>query len=267
MTVQLEARETDRTQLFPAEPTPDSSTSVSKALQLLDAFRNATASLGVSDLARRAGVPKSTAFRLLANLEQGGFIERVGTKYQLSWSIFELGNRVEQCKPKGLRDVALPFLSELYVASGRAVHMAVLDGADVVYLEKIHGHKAVRLPSYIGGRIPASCSALGKAMLAFSDQETVMNAVRMPMPRRTQYSITHPGRLINQLHQVQQDGVAYDHEEVALGLTCVGAPILRRGRAVAAVSISAPTTGFAAETFRRMVRSTAAGITEALANN
>ena len=247
-----------------APDSADNSTSVLKALQLLDVFRNTSQSVGVSELARRAGIHKSTAFRLLATLERGGFLERVGTKYRLSWRIFELGNRVEQCAPSGLRDVALPFLAELYAASGRAVHLAVLDGAEVVYLEKIHGHKSNRIPSTIGGRMPATCSALGKAILAFSDKQTVDTVLAQPMPRFTQYSVVDPGRLIRQLHQIQIEGVAQDAEEIILGLTCVAAPILSNGRAVAAVSVSSPTTGFNAAATIEMTLRAARGITAAL---
>lgn len=244
----------------------DTSTSVLKALQLLDAFCRTSQEVGVSELSRRAGIHKSTAFRLLTTLEQGGFIDRVGTKYRLSWRMFELGNRVEHCAPQGLRDVALPYLSELFTASGRAVHLAVLHGSDIVYLEKIHSHKSTRLPSTIGGRMAATCSALGKAILAFSDKAVVQDVLARPLPRFTQYSITQAPRLIGQLHQVQREGVAHDREEAALGLTCVAAPITRQGRAVASISISSPTIGFNAATMGELVRDAAKGVSQTLLN-
>lgn len=243
---------------------PDTSTSVLKALQLLEAFCSTSREIGVSELSRRAGVHKSTAFRLLTTLEQGGFVDRIGTKYRLAWRIFELGNRVEHCAPRGLRDLALPYLSELYTASGRAVHLAVLRGSDVVYLEKIHSHRSTRLSTSIGGRMAASCSALGKAILAFSDKEVVDSLLAAPLPRLTQYSITEPVRFVKQLHQIQREGVAYDREEAALGLTCVSAPIIRQGRAIAAVSISSPTNGFNAAASVELVRNAAQGISAAL---
>ena len=257
---QHEVLETPRT----AVSSSDGSTSVLKALQLMDAFRNGSRLLGVSDLSRRAGIHKSTAFRLLATLERGGYVERVGTKYQLSLRVFEMGNRVELCKPSGLRDVALPFLSELYATVNRTVHLGVLDGGEVLYLEKIHGHRAKRLPTTIGGRMPANCTAIGKAMLAFSDKETVMAVLDQPLTRMTPYSNNHPGRLVSQLHQIQVDGIAHDREEVALGLICVAAPILRRGRAVAAISVSSPTAGFNETLVGEQVRAAAQGISAAM---
>ncbi|MER2135021.1 MAG: IclR family transcriptional regulator [Arthrobacter sp.] len=248
----------------PEQGSFDTSTSVLKALRLLDAFGTASQQVGVSELARQAGIHKSTAFRLLTTLAQGGFIDRVGSKYRLSWRVFELGNRVEHCAPQGLRDLALPYLSELFTVSGRTVHLAVLNGPDVVYLEKIHSHKSTRLPTAIGGRMPATCSALGKAILAFSDKTVVDPVLAIPLPRFTQYSITQTSRLIAQLHKVQQEGVAYDREEVALGLTCVAAPVIRHGRAVAAISVSSPTNGFNAAATAEMVRHASKGISRAL---
>jgi len=236
------------------------STSVSKALQLLDSFRTAGPSLGVSELARRAGIAKSTAFRLLAYLERAGYVERVGTEYRLSWRLFELGNRVDHCRPRGLRDLALPFLSELYVSTNNVVHLGVLEGQDVVYLEKIHGHRAIRTPSTVGGRMPAACVGLGKAMLAFSHPDTVRPVVTAGLKRRTPYSISEPGRFLGELARVRANGVAFDREEAALGLTCVAAPILVAGRPVAAISVSGATSRFNANATATLVRRAAAQI-------
>lgn len=222
----------------------EATTSVTKALQLLDAFRGAAGALGVSELARRSGLPKSTAFRLLATLESGGYVERVGRAYQLAWRLFELGNGVSACRPKGLRDVAMPFLSELHVRTRLVTQLAVLDGGDVIYLEKIRGHAALRIPTNVGGRVPANCSGLGKAMLAFSDPETIREVVEEGLARRTPYSIVDPGRFLAELRRIHASGVAVDREEAALGLTCVAAPILYEGRAIAAVSVSGPSTRF-----------------------
>ncbi|TDD89168.1 IclR family transcriptional regulator [Saccharopolyspora karakumensis] len=228
----------------PAASRDSTSTSVTKALQLLEAFRQGGPNLGVSELARRAGIPKSTAFRLLAGLEHSGYIERVGTDYRISSLLFELGNRAHHCRPQGLRDLAMPYLSDLYVSTGNVVHLAILDGVDVVYLEKIHGHHAVETPTAVGGRMPAACVGLGKAIVAFSERSVAQRVVTAGLQRRTPYSIAEPWRFVNVLDRVRTNGIAFDHEEAALGLTCVAAPILVDGRAIAAISISGATTRF-----------------------
>jgi DNA-binding IclR family transcriptional regulator len=218
--------------------------SVTKALQLLDAFRDARGALGVSEVARLAGVPKSTAFRLLSYLEKAGFVERAGKEYLLGGRLFELGNSVPMCRRGGLRDTALPHLSELFVATGKVVQLGVLEGSDVVYLEKITGRDTVDVPTAVGMRMPASCTALGKAMLAFSDRETIGHVLHHGLVRRTRYSHADPARFLNELRRVHDERIAFDREEVQVGLVCAAAPVLQGGRAVAAVSVSGRATHF-----------------------
>lgn len=230
--------------LSPAEGSDSrQATSVGKALQLLAAFRGTKPELGVSDLARRAGMPKSTAFRLLADLESAGFVERSGTKYRLGISLFELGSRVGFCRPNGLRELAMHDLSELHVNTGLTAHLGVLEGGEVVYVEKVHGGNPLRTVTTPGARQPASCSGLGKAMLAWTGPQEVRFVVEAGLPRLTRNSITEPGRFFRELDRIREAGVAYDREESALGLTCVAAPLIAGGRVVAAVSVSGPTVG------------------------
>lgn len=232
---------------------------VNKALSLLDVFRG-HGPMGVSEIARRAHIAKSTAFRLLAHLEEAGFVERVGTDYRLGWRLFELGNGVRHCQPRGLRDVAAPYLGDLFARTQVVVQLAVLDGTDVMYLDKVYGPGSPKTPSIVGGRVPATCTALGKAILAFSDRETVEGVLRGGLIRRTRYSIAEPGRLAQQLRQVRVEGVAYDREESALGLVCVAAPIVVNGRAEAAVSVSGPATRFDVDAVAGLVRRAAVQI-------
>ncbi|MFW5470233.1 IclR family transcriptional regulator [Knoellia sp. CPCC 206435] len=238
-------------------------TSVGKALELLAAFRGTIPELGVSELARRAGMPKSTAFRLLADLEHAGFVARSGAKYRLGLSLFELGSRVGFCRPNGLRDVAIHDLSSLHVQTGLTAHLAILEGTDVVYVEKVHAANWPRVVTVPGARMPASCTGLGKAILAFSDGATVRAVVESGLPRRTRNSITEPGRFVRELRRVREAGVAYDREEGTLGLSCVAAPILVGGGAVAAISASGPTFGTSWERVESHVRRSAEGISRA----
>ena len=235
-------------------------TSIGKAMALLDAFTADVASLGASELARRAGVPKSTTHRLLAFLEANGYVERTGTSYRLGQRLFELGNHIAFCRPRGLRDVALPYLTDLYERSHQVVHLAVLDGTDVLYLEKLFGHRHVRTPSYVGGRVPATCCALGKALLAFGDDTSVAAAIASGLRPLTPYTLANETLFRSELARVHHEGVAYDREEVAVGLTCVAAPILKHGHAVAAVSVAGPTGAFDPTQHAAGVRRAANGI-------
>lgn len=241
--------------------------SVTKALQLLDTFRTHGPTLGVSEISRLAGVPKSTAFRLLAYLEQSGFVERDGRGYCLGRRLFELGNSVPLCRPEGLRETAAPHLTDLFVAaSGRAaVHLAVLDQTDVVYLEKVAGPRTMSVPTRVGGRMNAACSGLGKAILAFSERDVIASVLDVGLQRRTRYSVADPARFLQTLRRVNAEGVAHDREEVVLGLVCAAAPILLDGRAVGAISMSGNAIGFNATTAAPLVQRTAAAISRDLA--
>jgi len=214
------------------------STSVGRALQLLDCFRLAGPYLGVSEIARMSGLPKSTAFRLLGNLSREGCIERHGGRYRLAVRMFELGSRIVDQQPDGLRDACFPYLIDLHVRTGQTVHLGVLQGADVVYVEKIHGHNSRPTPTAIGARMPASCVGLGKAILAFSAPEVRNPVVAGTLVRRTPFSIVEPGRFARHLEQVRSAGLALDREESVLGLACVAAPLMADGRPWAAISVS-----------------------------
>lgn len=228
-----------------------------KALQILDSFEGACAPLGVSELARLARLPKSTTFRMLRQLVDSGYVSRIGTKYRLSTRLFELGNQILECGPMGLRDSALPYLSELQQRTGENVHLAVFEGADVLYLEKLQGVRAVRSPISAGVRLPAVTTAAGKALLAYSSPEVVRATVDRGLVRRTRYSIMTPGRLVQQLGQIRQTRVAYDDEESVLGVSCVAAPVVSNGRAVAAVSVSGASERFGRAAIGRLVERTA----------
>ena len=235
-------------------------TSVGKALALLDALGAGSPSLGVSELARRVDLPKSTAFRLLACLEKAGYVGRLGTEYHLGQRLFELGNQIAPCRPKGLRDIALPFMSDLVERSQQTVHLAVLDGVDVLYLEKLFGHRATRAPSRVGGRVPAACCGLGKAMLAHSSPALVNEVLSTGLERRTPYTISMRRLFVEELAEIRRVGLAFDREEAVLGLTCVAAPILKDGAAVAALSVTGPTVSFDPTDLASRLRLTATAI-------
>lgn len=238
--------------------------SVTKALQLLEAFRSSGPVVGVSEIARLADVPKSTAFRLLAYLEKSGFVERRGRGYSLGQRLFELGNSVPVCRPRGLRDIAMPHLSDLFVATGSVVHLGVLEGTDVVYLEKIFGRATLEVPTIVGGRMPASSSALGKAMMSVNGRDAIAPVLAKGLARLTPYSVSDPARFLQQLSRAHAEGVAYDREEVMLGMVCVAAPVISQGRAVAAVSVSSPTARFNERVVAAQVRTAAERISQDL---
>ena len=152
--------------------------------------------------------------------------------------MFELGELVPI--KRRLRETALPFMEDLYEATHETVHLAVRDDLDVLYAEKIRGHSGVDMPSRVGGRLPLSSTGVGKTLLAFSPGSLVEEVVSRPLRRLTEHSIADPAVLQNELATIRTAGVGYDHEEAALGVSCVAAPVLVRGEPVAALSVSVP---------------------------
>lgn len=238
----------------PAQPR-DPRTAVDKAMALLNAFGDeAHLGVGVSELARRAGLSKSTAFRLLTTLEENHAVERAGNAYRLGQMIQELGHTNESEFQGRIRDALTPFLADLYEMTRQTVHLAVLHGSDVVYLNKLYGHLHVRSPSRIGGRAPAYCTAVGKILLAHSPGG-LDDVISAGLRRWTPHTITDPTALRTEIATVKRRQLAYDREEIMLGLNCIAAPVMnRKGQPVAALSISGPVNKFNPEQFESSLR-------------
>ena len=219
-------------------------TSAGKALALLDALGGARVVMGVSELAQAVTLPKSTAHRLLTVLIDSGYVRRVGDKYALSTRAFELGNQVAVARANGLRDRAMPVLTELYAQTREAIHLAIPVGSSVLYVEKLYGPQSLRINTCVGMRRPLYATALGKAMLAHSPprEDTSMQARYY---RFTAFTISSPDALTRALERIRQEGYATDNEETFLGVSCIAVPVLdrRTGQPVAALSLSAAAVG------------------------
>ena len=216
---------------------------ISRAFRLLGAFRSGPSELTLDELATRSGLARSTAHRLSGQLAEQGALERSRRGWRLGVGLFELGQIVP--RQQRLRDVALAYMEDLYEATRETVQLAVLEGGEVLYVEIISGHRKVPTPSRRGGRLPAHCTALGKALLAFSDDVgSAWLKDNAPLARRTSRTLIEPDRLQRELHDVRRIGLAYDREEASPGLTCVAAPVLTAsGNARAALSVSMPAGG------------------------
>jgi IclR family acetate operon transcriptional repressor len=211
-----------------------------RALTLLHAFTPGDAALSLAELSRRTGIPKATVHRLVGELARWGVIEQSGSGVHLGMRLFELGQLAP--RQRSLREAALPYLNDLHEATHETVHLAVLEGVEgleVVYLEKLKGKGGPPLPSRVGGRMPSYCTAVGKALLAFSAPSTVEAVVAAGLVRLTPYTIVLPALLQRELSDIRRSGVSYEREESTPGVVCVACPILGPdGRGVAAVSIA-----------------------------
>ncbi|GAA1262168.1 IclR family transcriptional regulator [Sphaerisporangium rubeum] len=215
----------------------DESTYLRRVVAVLRAFRADDDGLGPAELARRTGLPKSTAHRIAADLAETGLLERHGAGTRLGLTLFEIGQKVP--RQRVLRDAALPYMSDLREATRQTVHLAVLEGHEVVYVEILPTPGGPDLPSRVGGRLPAVVTGVGKAILAFSPESTVRAVLERGLPRVSERSLTAPGVLTRELDRIRTDGVAYDREESGPGIVCAASPVLAPdGTALAALSVS-----------------------------
>lgn len=204
---------------------------------VLEAF-DGPGRLTLAQIVRRTGLPRSSAHRMLDRLVQLRWLRRTGRDYELGMRLVELGSlAVHQDR---LHKAALGRLHELHLATGLVVHLAVLDGPDVVYMDKIGDRMAAAIPTRVGGRQLAHCTAVGKALLAFADDRDVDALSADLLPRQTKYSISTPAQLRKELLKVRSHGIAFDREESLPGFGCVAAPIGDPGQAVAAISVCGP---------------------------
>jgi DNA-binding IclR family transcriptional regulator len=199
---------------------------------VLDAF-DGPGRLTLAQIVRRTGLPRSSAHRMLERLVQLRWLRRDGRDYELGMRLVELGSlAVHQDR---LHRASIPLLHDLHRATGLVVHLAVLDGTDVLYLEKIGDRMIAAIPTRVGGRQPAHCTAVGKAILAYNDDADANLEIR-----KTKYSIGSASQLVAELTKVRAHGVAFEREETVPGFGCVAAPIGGPGEAVAAVSVCGP---------------------------
>jgi DNA-binding IclR family transcriptional regulator len=211
----------------------------SRALDLLGAFDTDHRSLTLSALARRADMPLATAHRLVGELERWGAVSRRPSgEYVIGRRLWDLGLLAPV--QTGLRQVASPFLHDLYGATLATVHLAVRDGEEVLYVDRLAGHVSVPVVSRIGSRLPMHATGVGKVLLAYAPED-VRAAVLGRLTRITPYTITQPARLADQLRRVHTDGYATTGEEMSLGACSVAVPVRGAGdEVVAALGIVVP---------------------------
>jgi DNA-binding IclR family transcriptional regulator len=207
---------------------------LSKAFDLLRAFNSNERVMTLSELARASQLPKSTVHRLLARLVELDAVEHHGSGYKLSLGLMQLGATTPAAS---MRDLAMPYLAALHRWTGETVHLGVLRQFDVVYLEKLARADAPPTPAGVGARLPANCTAIGKALLAWEDLDDLAHFLPSPMPKLTPSSISNVDQLIEQLREVKEFGLARERNEAQPGLACIAAPLVVNGFAVGALSI------------------------------
>ncbi len=213
---------------------------IDRAFDILEILSVEKEGLGVTEIGSRLGLHKSTVHRILGAMAQRGYIEKTGPKgvYKLGLKLVEISsvylNSVE------LKTEARPFLSELAWSVKQPAHLAIFDGSDVVYIDKVELVNSMRLYSQIGLRIPVYCTALGKSLLSgFSDSEAASILSKTKFNKFTGHTILNKSEILRQISQVRERGWSLDDEEHEEGVRCIAAPVFDyRGQVAAAISVS-----------------------------
>ena len=214
--------------------------SIDRMFDIIELLSREQDGLGLTEIAARVDLPKSTVFRLLDSVKKRGYVEKTAAqdRYRLGLSFVELcGMYLNSLE---LKTESLPFLRDLAAATGRTTFLAIRDGLDVVYIDRIERHSDLRKYSIIGQRVPLHCTALGKSLLLGMTEEKIRDLYRnQPMRRKGPRSRSDLESLLAELTSARPRGWTYDDEEAMADVRCAAAPIKDyRGDVIAAVSVS-----------------------------
>ncbi|MDY0236103.1 MAG: IclR family transcriptional regulator [Gudongella sp.] len=222
--------------------------SVDRALDLMLLLYSRGQGIGVSEIARDLDLHKSTVHRILATLENKGFVyKNIETdKYWLGLKIYAMGLLVGE--KLSLTDIIRPFAKELFEEFGEVVNVSILDKdpksiyKSVIILKESKNNKVLSVNPNVGSSSDPNISSVGKCLLAFGENIEIEKFKDVEFNKYTKHTIDNYEDLIIELEDVKQKGYAIDREEQEIGLYCIGAPILdKNGNAMAAISISGPT--------------------------
>ncbi|RKO19975.1 IclR family transcriptional regulator [Pseudarthrobacter phenanthrenivorans] len=213
-----------------------------RAFDILELLRDADNGLSASEIVEKTGLPRTTVHELLITMVERKYLRRdeAAGRFHLGIVTFQLGNAFAE--RLDLRSAALRVAQRVAAECDETVQAGILDGGHVVYLCKVDSTQAVRTIARTGGRLPANCTAIGKAMLAFLPK-SVLSEMAQPgaLTGLTPKSITDPAHFMEQMLEIQQTGVAFESGESNLDVSCVAAPVRDHAGVVrAAISISVP---------------------------
>lgn len=218
--------------------------SVTRSMKILELLAQSQRGLTLSDISRRLSIPKSSAHVLIKTLEVMGYLKsgQSNGKYCFGLKLVSLSNMA--LENLDLRELARPFLQQLMLRTGLTVHLAILEGAEAVLIEKVEAPGMLRLATWVGKRLDANSSGVGKALLAFSEEGSYMQRFTgRTMARYNKNTISSLDRLARELKKVREQGYAFEDEEGEIGFRCIGVPLYDSAdRAVAAISVAGTTS-------------------------
>jgi IclR family transcriptional regulator, pca regulon regulatory protein len=227
-----------------SEGSTSTSQSLERGLAILSSFDPDRPLIGVSELSRDLELSRSTTHRYIATLAQLGYLQQdpESKRYRLGPKVLDLG--FSAINSMDLREISAPYLRQLSDETGYTVNLAILDGTDVVYIERCRtarpGQRDIDLNLHVGARLPAYCTALGKAILAFIPEQQLRRVIeQIDFAPRGPNTLTDPKALRAELGRIRESGIAVNDEELAYGLRSIAAPIhSQSGEVVAALNLA-----------------------------
>jgi len=235
-----------------------------KALEVLDIIALADSPMRFTDILNRVDQPRGTLHRQLSNLVEEGLVQTNpdGT-YDAGLRLLKLAARA--WSKNSFRAIAENHVRKLHEATGETIHLGVLNGLEVIYVDKVESNQTVRMHSQLGNASPLYCTGIGKAMLALLDEDECANrAAQFEYVKYTDTTLHTSKMLLREIEQIRTLGVSHDREEHEVGIRCVSAGIGGEGYStIAGVSVTAPAYRISEDiikTWERLVQETARAI-------
>ncbi|MFH8569537.1 IclR family transcriptional regulator [Streptomyces sp. NPDC017993] len=234
-----------------------------RALQILGAFSANCPEMTLSELSRRSGLPVSTVYRMLGELTAWGALERSDQgRYRVGLRLWEVASLAP--RGQGLRERALPFLEDLSQITRENVQLAVREGTEVVFVERIAGSGAVPVLTRVGGRFALTVTGVGLVLLAHAPADVQEQALAGPLERFTPGTVTDPRALRRMLAEARTHGYAVSDRQVTMDALSVAAPVHRGGAVIASVSLVVRHGSTSAHALARLVCTSARAISRAM---
>ena len=240
---------------------------IARAVRLLAAFNSRSTSLTVSDLSRRAGLPLSTTSRMVAELVRHGLLSRSddGRRIRIGVRLWELGSRAAPTRT--LREAALPFMEDLHTVIHHHVQLGVLDGQEVLFVERLSAHEAVINVTEVAGRLPLHASSSGLVLLAYAPTEVQESVLAGQLRAFTPSTITSTAELRTALAEIRRAGFVHTPGHIRDAAAGVAVPVRdAKDRVIASLGVVVPNDEVAARAVPAL-RTAAHGIQRAMAGN
>jgi len=230
--------------------------SVDRALSIMEVLSDYDEGLGITEISTKIDLHKSTVYRLLGTLIYKGFVkqDKATNKYKITFKLFELGNKAIQ--NIDILSIARPYIEELMEKVNEVVHLVLLEDEEIIYIDKVESHNTIRMHSNIGKRSPAYSTSVGKAIMAYLNEDRIKEIWNnSDIKKHTEHTITDFDKFIEELEGIRKIHYAIDDQENELGVRCIGAPIFNhKSEPIAAISISGPTSRVTRESVEKTAK-------------